>query len=188
MITLTIWKIASMKMTGLFTLKNLLQDQSRCSIISADTLTELLFPIIPHFREDRRIIDVTDDKVSFHYRDRSDNDQMKTTSLNPLEFIRRFFLHVLPKGFMRIRHFGFLANRWKMDYLGKCRIFLGLPPNPIKPEKKSNQELMLQLTGIDISLCPRCKKGRMQFMGEIPKPIDLSFRDFLIKPLILDSS
>ena len=58
-----------------------------------------------------RILQVQDGEVTLSYRDRRDGDRKKTITLEAQEFIRRFLLHVLPQGFMRIRHFGFLANR-----------------------------------------------------------------------------
>ena len=89
--------------------------------------------------------------------------------LDAEEFIRRFLLHVLPDGFMRIRHFGFLANRAKKHALPQCRKLLGL--NPALPEipKRSAQDLLLELTGIDLSRCPRCQKGMMIVVGELPR-------------------
>ncbi len=70
---------------------------------------------------------------------------------------------------MRVRHFGFLANRTKKQNLSRCRELLGL--NPALPEvpKKSPQDLMLELTGIDLSKCPRCKQGTMVVVAELPK-------------------
>jgi len=117
-----------------------------------------------------RILCVKDGQVTFTYRDRKDKDRLKTMTLPAQEFIRRFLLHVLPDGFMRIRHFGFLANRAKKRALPQCRKLLGL--NPALPEipKKSPQDLMLELTGIDISRCPRCKQGTMVIVAELPKP------------------
>jgi Putative transposase len=84
------------------------------------------------------------------------------------EFIRRFLLHVLPVGFMRIRHFGFLANRSKKHSLPQCRKLLGL--NPALPDvpKTSAHALLLELTGIDLSRCPSCKQGTMIVVGELP--------------------
>jgi hypothetical protein len=70
---------------------------------------------------------------------------------------------------MRIRHFGFLANRAKKHALPQCRKLLGL--NPALPEipKRSAQDLLLELTGIDLSHCPRCQKGTMIVVGELPR-------------------
>jgi len=103
------------------------------------------------------------------YRDRKDGDRKKTMTLEAHEFIRRFLRHVLPDGFMRIRHFGFLANRAKKLALPQCRKLLGL--NPALPEipKKSAQDLLLELTGIDLSRCPRCHTGTMLLVGELPR-------------------
>jgi Putative transposase len=70
------------------------------------------------------------------------------------EFIRRFLLHVLPNGFMRIRHFGFLANRSKKQTLSRCRQLLGVPVPPANPAARSALELMRELTGVDFSRCP----------------------------------
>ena len=68
-----------------------------------------------------RILSVENGQVTFSYRDRKDKDRLKSMPLDAQEFIRRFLLHVLPDGFMRIRHFGFLANRAKKHALPQCR-------------------------------------------------------------------
>ena len=117
-----------------------------------------------------RILSAKDGQVTFTYRDRKDKDRLKTKTLDAQEFIRRFLLHVLPEGFMRIRHFGFLANRFKKQALCRCRELLGL--NPALPEipKRSFQELMLELTGIDLLRCPSCKQGTMVIVAKLPKP------------------
>ena len=116
-----------------------------------------------------RILSVENGQVSFSYRDRKDKDRKKTLTLDAQEFIRRFLLHVIPEGFMRIRHFGFLANRAKKQNLSRCRELLGL--NPALPEipDRSTQDLLLELTGVDLSRCPACKKGTMVIVAELPK-------------------
>jgi predicted Zn-ribbon and HTH transcriptional regulator len=118
-----------------------------------------------------RILSVQDGQVTFTYRDRKDEDRLKSMALDAQEFIRRFLLHVLPDGFMRIRHFGFLANRAKKHALPQCRKLLGL--NPALPEipKRSAQDLLRELTGIDLSRCPACKLGTMIVVGELPAPV-----------------
>ena len=90
-------------------------------------------------------------------------------TLQAPEFIRRFLLHVIPKGFVRVRHFGFLANRSK-GLLAKCRQLLDLDPTVPKLSQKSVHELMLQLTGIDITRCPLCQKGTLVFLVNLPAP------------------
>ncbi len=62
-----------------------------------------------------------DGKVRFRWKDYAQGGAQKTMALNPVEFIRRFLLHVLPSGFVRIRHYGFLANRMRHDKLALCR-------------------------------------------------------------------
>jgi len=90
-------------------------------------------------------------------------------TLNAHEFPRRFLLHVLPDGFMRIRQFGFLANRTKKGALPQCRKLLGL--NPALPEipQKSAHDLLLKLTGIDLSRCPLWQNGMLIVVGELPR-------------------
>ena len=75
-----------------------------------------------------RILQVQNGEVTLSYRDRKDGDRKKIMTLEAQEFIRRFLLHVLPDGFMRIRHFGFLANRSKKQALAQCRKLLDLDP------------------------------------------------------------
>jgi predicted Zn-ribbon and HTH transcriptional regulator len=116
-----------------------------------------------------RILSVQNGQVTFTYRDRKDKDRLKSMTLDAQEFIHRFLLHVLPDGFMRIRHFGFLANRAKKHALPQCRKLLGLSSALPKLAKKSAQDLLLELTGIDLSRCPRCQKGTLIVIGELPK-------------------
>jgi hypothetical protein len=102
-----------------------------------------------------RLVDVTDDAVAFNYRDRKNENVQRTATLPPLEFISRFLLHVLPKGFQRIRHVGFLASRCKTADLARCRLLLGAEP-PAPRLKLTVREWMLKLTGADVDLCPAC--------------------------------
>jgi Putative transposase/Transposase zinc-binding domain len=120
-----------------------------------------------------RILNVENGFVTFAFRDRRDGNKRKTMSLPAEEFIRRFLLHALPLGFVRIRHFGFLANRAKKHDLPLCRQLLGLDQDPPQPEQKSDEELLRELTGEDFSRCPNCKQGSMQIVAELPK-INLS--------------
>jgi hypothetical protein len=106
-----------------------------------------------------RITGVADDSVTFTYRDRRNGGEMRTGTLQPQEFIARFLIHVLPDGFVRIRHFGFLGNRCKGNDLPRCRVALGLPAElPVRPTL-TTPERMKALLGIDITRCPACGKG-----------------------------
>jgi hypothetical protein len=116
-----------------------------------------------------RMLSAHSREVVFTYRDRKNANRKKTMTLDAQEFIRRFLLHVIPKGFVRVRHFGFLANRSK-SLLSKCRQLLDLGPAMPKLPQKSVHELMLQLTGIDITRCPLCQKGTLVFLANLPIP------------------
>jgi hypothetical protein len=102
-----------------------------------------------------RILDLSGGMVTFGYRDRPQGNVRRTMTLPAEEFIRRFLLHVLPRSFMRIRHFGFLANRAKALALARCRELLRVEAPP-PPEPASAAERILRLTGTDITRCPRC--------------------------------
>jgi hypothetical protein len=126
-----------------------------------------------------RILSAHRGKVTFSFsqrlirlrrnRDRKNHNQRKFMRLQTEEFIRRFLLHVIPKGFVRVRHFGFLANRSK-SLLSKCRQLLDLSPAVPKLPQRPVHELMLQLTGIDITRCPLCQKGTLVFVANLPVP------------------
>ena len=90
-------------------------------------------------------------------------------TLDAEEFIRRFLLHVLPDGFMGVRHFGFLSNRAKKHSLPQCRKLLGLNPALPQIPNRSAQDLLLELTGIDLSRCTPCKHGNMIVVAELPR-------------------
>lgn len=110
-----------------------------------------------------RLVDHGDGRVRFRWKDYADHDRVKVMTLEADEFLRRFLLHVVPRGFMRIRHFGLLANRTRRGTLTRCRALLGQPPLDdvaVRPERLV--VLLQRLTGIDLSRCPVCGEGRMQ--------------------------
>jgi hypothetical protein len=84
-------------------------------------------------------------------------------TLKPDEFIRRFLLHVLPARYVRIRHFGLLANRNRKDLISLCRKILGNGKTVTKENNREEtwQEQLLRICGIDVTTCPVCQKGRM---------------------------
>jgi Putative transposase/Transposase zinc-binding domain len=114
-----------------------------------------------------RILTTQDGAVSFLWRDYADDNRQKTMTLQVGEFIRRFLLHVLPSHYVRIRHFGLLANRRRKDNIALCREFLGagrtVTKEKIKPE--TWQEQLLRICGIDVTTCPVCQKGKMFRIG-----------------------
>jgi hypothetical protein len=132
-----------------------------------------------------RIVDVRGGHVRFTYRDRRQGDVIRTRAIEACEFIRRFLLHVLPHGFVRIRHIGFLANRCKARALGQCRQLLGQPPETPAPCAKSVAEWMQQWTGMDLTRCPHCGAGPL-LRRPLPPP---GQRDGApLPPPIFDSS
>jgi hypothetical protein len=75
-----------------------------------------------------RLVSFDGERVTFRWKDYAHGSQQKMMTLTATEFLRRFFLHVLPKGFVRIRYFGFLANRWRTEMLALARQLLGAAP------------------------------------------------------------
>jgi hypothetical protein len=110
-----------------------------------------------------RLVRLKGDKVTFRYRDRHDKDAIKVMTLDAPEFIRRFLLHILPDGFMKIRHYGILSNRNRKTKLARCKTLLGVPQPHEHPEahKEPWRDLLAQITGIDPRTCPYCGKGKM---------------------------
>jgi len=115
-----------------------------------------------------RILDCKDGHVTFSFRNRKANT-IENETLDAVEFIRRFLLHAVPPNFMRIRHYGLFANRNKKANIRRCRLLLGVKSDLPRREKKSVEQLMLDLTGNDIRRCPFCKKGIMKQGMPIPR-------------------
>jgi hypothetical protein len=110
-----------------------------------------------------RILNVRDGNVSFLWRDYADDNRKKTMTLKADEFIRRFLLHVLPSRYVRIRHFGLLANRNRNNAIAVCRKILGTGKTIAKEDSRQEtwQEQLVRICGIDVTVCPVCQKGRM---------------------------
>jgi hypothetical protein len=113
-----------------------------------------------------RILEVTDHHVRFRYRDPDHPARKKIMTLEGAEFLRRFFLHVLPKGFTRIRHYGFLGNSVRNGNLPLIRNLLDQPA-PTR-ERETPIERIERLYGIDLCACPRCRTGRMEPVQILP--------------------
>jgi hypothetical protein len=116
-----------------------------------------------------RIKSIDNGNVTFTYKDRKENNEIKEMTLPAQEFIRRFLLHVLPKGFMKIRYFGFLSHKNKMQAIQLIRKLID--PDEKLPEKihETVFEMMVRLTGQDITCCPECKTGKMIIIRKLPK-------------------
>jgi Putative transposase/Transposase zinc-binding domain len=97
-----------------------------------------------------RLISLVDGQVTFRWRDSAHNNQQRLMSVSLDEFLHRFLLHLLPKGFVRIRHFGFLANRRRSTLLPLCFAALGTVPSQLEPGTSTTQE------SDPLWLCPKC--------------------------------
>jgi hypothetical protein len=116
-----------------------------------------------------RIVSINNDTVTFKWRDYKDDNKHKVMTLSADEFIRRFLIHILPSGFMKIRHYGLLGNRNKRTKLKICKQLTHTPL--LTKEKASMLQLIQKLTGIDLSKCPICgseKPKRFLSLGKSP--------------------
>lgn len=116
-----------------------------------------------------RILSIQDGKVSFKWRDYKDGSKEKVITLTADEFMRRFLLHILPTGFTKIRHYGFLASAVKKKKLTLCKRLTGAKVT-VKV-KLSAVDLMKNLTGRDITLCPCCGIGHFNSVSGLSPPI-----------------
>jgi hypothetical protein len=135
-----------------------------------------------------RILDVRDGRVRFAYRNRREGKRGQTMTLDADACIRRFLLHVLPRGFMRLRHYGSLANRHKARTLRRCRELLGQPVNPSPRHPPSVVQWLQAVTGIDL---PQCPHGGAKPLVRLPLPrlaLPAAHRGAPVEVPICDSS
>ena len=108
-----------------------------------------------------RLLTMEDDRVSFRYKDYRDGSRIKTQWLEGQEFVRRFLMHILPKGFMRIRHFGYLSNCTRRRKLAVIRHCLSQPPKPEATlESPASQRCWP---------CLLCDSGVVRMIRQIPR-------------------
>lgn len=110
-----------------------------------------------------RILHIDESQVSFKYKDYADRNKQKMMKLPHAEFLRRFEQHILPKGFVKIRHAGYLHAKNKMERISSVCNQLKLPAPMQKIYTPAALRLLLQ-TGKDITTCPVCGKGRMELV------------------------
>jgi hypothetical protein len=110
--------------------------------------------------------------VSFRWKDYRHGDQQKSMTLEADEFIRRFLPYVLPDGFQRIRHYGFLGHRYRQAKLALCRQLLGvvLPfTGQVSPQaRRDYRDVYERLTGRSLRDCPVCHAGHMVAIAVLP--------------------
>jgi Putative transposase/Transposase zinc-binding domain len=119
----------------------------------------------------RRLIALEDGSVRFQYKDYAQKARTKTMTLTALEFLRRFLLHVLPLGFVRIRHFGFLSNRNRQQQVALCRELLlaaGTAASPDAPREERPGLVVPEARAAQAARCPQCGVGRLVLVADLP--------------------
>ena len=117
-----------------------------------------------------RLVDMVDDTVAFRWKDYRKDAAQRLMRLDAAEFVRRFLLHVLPKGLQRIRHYGFLSNRSRDTQLAECRRLLSAPPPaaPRSDEQPDYRDRFERITGQSLRQCPHCAVGNMIAVETFP--------------------
>jgi hypothetical protein len=117
-----------------------------------------------------RLLKLENHQVSFYWRDYRHGNQIKIMSLSAEEFLARFLRHVVPEGFVRIRHYGLLANSQVQKKIQQCRQLLGVEPALLLLPQPPRDwiQLLEKLCGQDVTLCPLCRQGHLR-----PLPIRL---------------
>ena len=110
-----------------------------------------------------RIVSISEHSVLFKYRDYANGNRQKEMTLSHAEFLRRFEMHILPKRFVKIRHYGLLQNHGKRTRLNSIRRQLKLPSLPPKVQIPV-AVCMLERFGKDIRLCPKCNRGKLMLI------------------------
>jgi len=110
----------------------------------------------------KRIVSIDKETVTIKVKDYKNKGKKKTVILKGVEFIRRFLMHILPKGFVKIRYYGLLSNRNKKTKLELSRKLTSSPLNKPRFEGLKMIDILCILTGTDIRKCPKCKIGKTQ--------------------------
>lgn len=123
----------------------------------------------------RRLVSLKDGQVQFEWKDYAQGSAQKVMTLAATEFLRRFLLHVLPRGFVKIRHYGFLSNRLRNEKLSEARRLLGVveqpPLPPVETPPQASESATDRVRG---DCCPACKQGRMHLIERLlPQPSSL---------------
>ena len=141
----------------------------------------------------RRLVGLADGRVTFRWKDYAHGGRQGTMTLEAVEFVRRFLMHVLPSGFVRVRHYGLLANRHRQEKLARCRELLGMAVTPQADTAPTDPDPVTppghEATVTPTRVCPRCGAGRMVVVAEFPPMTPAEGITAGLEPcLILDSS
>ena len=133
-----------------------------------------------------RIESLEDGQVTFRYKDYAHGHRQRRMTLTAQEFLRRFMLHVLPRGFVRIRSFGFLANRVRDKQLVLCRQLLSVTePAAVT---SSGEPASPSVLGDDSLRCPHCGQGVLKLVSRTSRPRVSQLVASTYQPLLFDSS
>jgi Putative transposase/Transposase zinc-binding domain len=116
-----------------------------------------------------RLLSLEDGKVTFQWKDYAHGNRQSTMTLQAAEFIRRFLLHVLPSGFVRIRYYGFLANRFRAANLARCRELLRHRPRVEEPTPQPRETADVPRPEKAGARCPLCHQGSMHVVEVLPR-------------------
>lgn len=108
-----------------------------------------------------RILDINNGSIRFSYRDYKADGARKEMSLPAVEFIRRFLQHILPQQFVRVRHYGLLAPRYRQKKLAYCHALLGAYHETTTAPATTN-DILTDMLGQDPAQCPLCGAGKMR--------------------------
>ena len=115
-----------------------------------------------------RLLELSDGRVTFSYKDYAAGNVTKTMTLDAREFTRRFLLHVLPKGLVRIRYYGLLAHRHRHENLELCRRLIDQQPGGCATDSTgTRQTVQEQMVESKSSRCPVCQRGRLMIIETI---------------------
>jgi len=114
-----------------------------------------------------RLVELADGQVTFAYRDRRRGNQRRLLTLDAPQFVHRFLLHVLPRRFVRVRHYGLQANGCRTKLLAQARALLRapIPPRPESTQRIPWKDLYSKITGRDPDLCRACGRGVLRVIG-----------------------
>jgi hypothetical protein len=117
----------------------------------------------------RRLLGLENGKVTFRWKDYAHDNKPSVMTLEATEFMRRFLLHVMPRSFVRIRYYGFMANGHRAAHLRRCRQLLGRSKAP-EPEKQADPDRPAKPDEDWAACCPACQQGRMRIVGLLGQP------------------
>jgi hypothetical protein len=116
----------------------------------------------------KRLLSLENGQVTFRWKDYAHGSRQSTMTLQATEFIRRFLLHVLPRSFVRIRYYGFLANRFRAQNLARCRELLGQSVTAGSPAPQPQEAADAPKTEKGAAKCPQCHQGHLRIVETLP--------------------